>query len=238
MKNILIVLYLLPFAMITGVYGQTVQLTEEEKDGLVYLYEEDKLAHDFYMEMEKKWAHHAFTNIIKAETRHMSMIKEEAERLGVDRISVLDDGKFVNEDLQSLYDDFMVKGKVSLLDALKTSAFIEETDINDLELKMVQTDVESLQELYGNLVSASENHLNAFVRNIKKEGETYSPQVLSQERFDMGITEGKGKEKGKTKACCDSKKSGKKGKCCSSKNSKAKCASEKTSKKCKGKESS
>lgn len=238
MKNILIVVYLLLFAVITGANGQLVQLTEDDQNSLVYLYEEDKLAHDFYVAMEKEWGHHAYTNIIKAEAQHMSMIKEEAERLGVDRISILEEGKFVNEDLQSLYDDFLVKGKVSLIEAFKTSAFIEETDINDLELKKAQTDVESLKELYGNLISASENHLTAFVKKIKKEGEEYTPQVLSQERFDEGITEGKAKQKMKSKACCDSKKSGKKGKCCNSKKSKAKCASEKASKKCKGKESS
>ena len=238
MKNILIVLYLLLFAVISGVFGQTAQFTQSDRNDLIYLYEEDKLAHDFYVEMEKKWGHHSFSNIIKAERRHMSMIKEEAEKIGVNNISVSDDGKFVNEDLQGMFDELIVKGNMSLLNALKSAAFIEETDINDLELRMTLTDIESLEDLYSRLISASENHLNAFVRNIRKEGGEYVPQVLNQERFDAGITKSMAKKNIKSKNCCDSKSSSKKISAVLLRNQILNVHQKKTTKNCKGKESS
>jgi len=75
-------------------------------------------------------------------------------------------------------------GSVSIEDALKVGALIEETDIRDLKERLEQTDNEDVKLVFQNLLCGSENHLRAFIRLLKAYGIEYSPQVLSQEEFD------------------------------------------------------
>ena len=79
-----------------------------------------------------------------------------------------------------------------------------------MELNQVNVvvDNEDLKFVYNNLLRGSRNHLRAFVRNISNQGETYEPQYMKQEAFDViinsemergGKGNGKGKKDGKGK---------------------------------------
>ncbi|WP_456368238.1 DUF2202 domain-containing protein, partial [Thermococcus sp.] len=75
-------------------------------------------------------------------------------------------------------------GSQSTEDALKVGALIEETDIEDLEKWISETDNEDIKQVYSNLMAGSENHLRAFVSQLEAMGVTYTAQVLPQEQVD------------------------------------------------------
>ncbi|NPA47747.1 MAG: DUF2202 domain-containing protein, partial [Thermococci archaeon] len=50
-------------------------LTTEEKDGLLYMVEEEKLAHDVYTKLYEKWHLQIFDNIAKSESTHVNAVR-------------------------------------------------------------------------------------------------------------------------------------------------------------------
>jgi len=75
-------------------------------------------------------------------------------------------------------------GNNSLVEAFKIGALIEESDIFDLRSAINGTDQAELVRVYGNLLKASYNHYNAFVRQIEAHQGTYEPTVLLEEDSD------------------------------------------------------
>ncbi len=163
-------------------------LTALEKEGLLYMAEEEKLAGDVYLALNEKWNLRVFDNIGKAERTHEAAVKTLLERYSLPD-PTKGPGEFSNETLQGLYDDLVSRGSASVKDALQVGAAIEEIDILDLEERMAQTDREDILLVYANLKSGSENHLRAFVNNLQRQGFEYRPEYLSQEEYD-GIISG------------------------------------------------
>ncbi|MEO8514569.1 MAG: DUF2202 domain-containing protein [Ignavibacteria bacterium] len=160
-------------------------ITPQEEQNLVYMREEEKLAHDFYTLMLKKYDHRVFKNISKAETMHGSFIKELLDRYLIADPSIgKNEGEFSNSDLAALYKSLTEKGSISLNDALKCGAEIEELDITDLNSRIDESSSQDIKETFINLKEGSQRHLQAFVRNLKAAGETYTPIHLSQQKFD------------------------------------------------------
>jgi hypothetical protein len=88
-----------------------------------------------------------------------------------------------------LYTQLVAQGNLSLGDALKVGAAIEEIDIRDLQTRMAQTDNADVQLVYTNLMNGSYNHLQAFTSNLLTQtGETYVPQYLTAEQYQTIIT--------------------------------------------------
>ena len=163
-------------------------LTADEAAGLAFMREEEKLAHDVYAALYEKWGLPVFKNISAAEQTHSDAVKQLLDRYGVeDPAAGNGAGEFTNATLQSLYDTLVAQGILSIADALKVGAAIEEIDILDLEKRMEQTAKADITRVYTNLLKGSENHLRAFVSNLKARGETYMPQYLSQAAYDKII---------------------------------------------------
>lgn len=163
----------------------TASLTEEEAEGLAFMREEEKLAHDVYVALYEKWGLPVFKNIAAAEQAHADAVKRLLDRYGVeDPAAGAAEGEFTNPTLQSLYEQLVARGSLSIADALKVGAAIEELDILDLQERIAQTDKADIARVYSNLLKGSENHLRAFVSNLKVRGETYAPQYLSQAAYD------------------------------------------------------
>lgn len=156
-------------------------LTEEEISGLLYMREEEKLAHDVYVVMYQTWGVNVFQNIANSEQTHTDAVKALLDTYGLpDPAAGNALGEFTNPDLQALYDQLIAQGSQSLSDALKVGAAIEEIDILDLEAHLAQTENTSLQQVYNNLMKGSRNHLRSFVSTLSQQtGETYQPQYLS-----------------------------------------------------------
>jgi hypothetical protein len=163
-------------------------LTAPEKEGLLYMAEEEKLAGDVYLALNEKWSLRVFENIGKAERTHEAAVKNLLERHSLPDPTKMA-GEFSNETLQGLYDDLVSRGSASAKDALQVGAAIEEIDILDLEERMAQTDREDILLVYANLKRGSENHLRAFVNNLQRQGFEYNPVYLSQDKYD-GIING------------------------------------------------
>lgn len=160
-------------------------VSAEESKELLYMREEEKMAHDFYSLMYEKWGLRPFGNIKEAEARHMQAVKTLLDRYSIsDPVTTSEYGVFSSEKIKSLYDNFLRQGNFSAKDALLAAAELEEVDIVDLKKGMKESDNDDIRFVYNNLVRGSENHLRAFVRNLGKYGTTYSPKHLDRETYN------------------------------------------------------
>lgn len=153
-------------------------LTADEAASLTYMVEEEKLAHDLYVELGDAWDLRVFVNIAGAETQHADEIRSLLDAYGVaDPTAGRGAGEFVNPTLQGLYNSLLAEGLTSGTDALKVGALVEETDIADLRDR-TSTNV-AIDQVFGQLETGSDNHLRAFTTNLDRLGVRYDAQVLS-----------------------------------------------------------
>ncbi len=159
-------------------------LNESETEGILFMREEEKLARDAYWTFDDQYSLPVFEKIAEAEETHMDSVKVLMEKYGLDD-PILEAGRFANPDLQALYDDLVERGSTSMEEALRVGAVIEETDIQDLKDRLVETDNEDIKMVYESLLRGSRNHLRAFANNLERRGIDYTPTILSQEEFDQ-----------------------------------------------------
>jgi hypothetical protein len=138
-------------------------LTQAEIDSLVIMREEEKLARDVYLTLADRWNVSVFSNIAKAETRHMMVVGQLIRANGL-QDPVADDaiGAFTNPKFVELYNELVQAGSRSLDDAYQVGVTIEEMDIQDLEDSLAQVTNSNVRRVYQNLLRASQNHLRAF----------------------------------------------------------------------------
>ncbi len=137
-------------------------LDQAEKDALLYMYEEEKLARDIYALFADLWDKPMFANISSAEQTHMDSVAAILERYDLPLPGTDTSGKYSDADLQVLYEELSVKGSTSLADALLVGGAIEELDILDLRERLELTDQADIQMVFTNLLSGSYNQLNSF----------------------------------------------------------------------------
>ena len=158
-------------------------LTEEEIDGLVWMREEEKLAHDVYTALYDLWNLQIFSNIASSEQTHTDAVKQLLDRYGIeDPAEGQPAGVFINPDIQRLYDDLVAQGSVSLEAALTVGTTIEDMDIYDL--RQLSTATTDIAYVYANLEKGSRNHLRAFDGNLERRGLSYTPQFISQDEYE------------------------------------------------------
>jgi hypothetical protein len=142
-------------------------LSSAEKDGLIYMRLEEKLARDVYLTLGKTYKQRMFVNIPKSEQRHMDAVKALLDKYEIaDPIIDNEIGSFAIADFKKLYDDLVAKGQTSFKDAMLVGKEIEEMDIKDLIERIGQTDNPDIQAVYENLKQGSENHLRAFTKHL------------------------------------------------------------------------
>ena len=145
--------------------GSRFELSEEEKDGLIHMRIEEKLARDVYIVMGELWNHKVFLNIQLSEQSHMDAIKSKLDKYNVpDPLTTDSVGVFPDPIFQQLYDQFIQQGNQSLQEALLAGKTIEELDIADLTYQLSFVDNPDIIRVYQNLKSASEKHLVAFTK--------------------------------------------------------------------------
>ena len=140
------------------------ELSEEQKDMLFFIYEEEKVARDVYITLGKIHKNEStFTLMRFIEQRHVDTARELCDTYGVETSHVDEDavGEFESLVLQTLYDACIKRGEKSLLDALEVGKFIEVTDIEDLEQASVGMPSDVV-EVYENLKKRNLKHLGAF----------------------------------------------------------------------------
>jgi len=158
-------------------------LSSEEAAALTFMREEEKLARDVYTALYGIWGQPTFTNIAASEQAHMDEVKLLLDRYNL-ADPALEPGSFTDPNLQALYDRLVAQGSVSLAEALKVGAAIEEIDILDLQERLAQTDNADIQQVFNNLMMGSENHLRSFTSVLETQtGEAYAPQYMNLEAY-------------------------------------------------------
>ena len=142
-------------------------LSSVERDGLIYMRLEEKLARDVYLTLGKKKKKKMFVNIPESEQRHMDAVKALLDKYEIpDPVTDNEIGSFINTDFKKLFDDLVAKGQISFKDAMLVGKEIEEMDIKDLVERIEQTDNPDIKSVYENLKRGSENHLRAFTKHL------------------------------------------------------------------------
>jgi len=163
-------------------------LTQDLKDAIAYMGNEERLAHDVYLNLYDYHADNGteiyqLQNIaINSETRHIQTIQALVEKYALTEENLtnvdtpagsadnLPSGEYDISAIQDLYDALYAKGQTSQQDALEVGCMVEVTDINDLNEKIElakdsnATDVEAA---FTALRDASYNHYWAFDSGLK-----------------------------------------------------------------------
>lgn len=146
--------------------GTVVAPASTTEDLLLYLIEEEKLAHDVYTVLGETWGGNTFSNILGSETSHQDQVLNLLNSYGLTDPRSSEIGVFVNPDLQALYDQLIAQGMTSQAEAYKVGVLIEETDITDLTTAINSTSDATIVATLEKLRSASESHLAAFSKKL------------------------------------------------------------------------
>ncbi len=133
---------------------------------LVYLAEEEKLAHDVYAVLGDMWGDQIFTNIQRSEVSHQDQVSALLKTYAISDPRSSELGVFTNPELQALFDQLIAQGSQSVTEAYNVGVLIEQTDIADLQESIAATSDPVILTTLNRLLGASENHLKAFSRKI------------------------------------------------------------------------
>lgn len=145
--------------------------------------EEEKLARDVYIYLYNLWGINQFDNIKNSEVNHINSIATILEDYNIN-YNILPEGQFSNEHLQTLYNQLISEGEISNSNALHVGATIEDLDIVDLAEYINATSNTRLIKTYEKLQCGSQNHLRSFVSAIEDNGESYTPQFLTETEYN------------------------------------------------------
>eukprot|EP00828_Plagiopyla_frontata_P017977 TRINITY_DN2314_c0_g1_i1.p2 TRINITY_DN2314_c0_g1~~TRINITY_DN2314_c0_g1_i1.p2 ORF type:complete len:250 (+),score=93.48 TRINITY_DN2314_c0_g1_i1:849-1598(+) len=173
---------------VAGLPAQPVN--ESERDSLLFMFEEEKLARDVYTALNRTWRDRVFANIAASEQQHMDAIRALLQKYG---IPVPDDtpGTYVDPRLQELFGQLTARGGKSLEEALCVGATIEDLDIMDLKEHLQQADNRDIRIVYQNLMKGSRNHLRSFDARLSALGKNYRAQFLSEDELREIISSGR-----------------------------------------------
>lgn len=166
---------------------QNVDLTEADTDALLFMLEEEKLARDTYKFLNDLWNINQLSNIGNSEQSHMDAIINLLDANMIE-YSILPDGEFFDSELQALFDQFAIEGSLSTENALQIGATIEDLDIVDLQEYIEATSNSALKDVFSSLQCGSRNHLRSFISSIENTGNSYTPQFLTQEEYNLIIS--------------------------------------------------
>ncbi len=139
-------------------------LTEAQVADLVFMANEEKMAHDVYAALADLHDVRLFSNIAASEARHFEAVNTVLERYDQETFALDDD--FTDPVLESLYTELLGQAGDDQAAAMAVGLTIESTDIADLKSRMaeLETTAPDAHQLYTHLLAGSENHLQAFER--------------------------------------------------------------------------
>ena len=172
------------------------KLTQELKDSLAYMGNEERLAHDVYMNL---YNYHKQNGVeirqlynisTRSETRHIQTVQDLVKRynISLNDLTIVDANVVNNKNMssdnmpsgvydvpkiQELYDYLYDKGINSQKDALEVGCMVEVTDINDLNeyiKEAEESNAQDVQDAFEFLRSGSYNHYWAFDNGLKNIG--------------------------------------------------------------------
>ncbi len=165
-------------------------LTDAQKYTIAFMWNEEKMAKDLYLELNNIYPTQQLENIaIKSETMHQALVEDLVQRYDLNITNLVDykenyseeelrafaPGEFGVQEIQDLYDALYAEGTLSQQAALETGCKVEVEDVNDLlnEISIAQeTDAQDLIAVWNVLLNGSYNHYWAFDKGLKNMGVT------------------------------------------------------------------
>jgi len=132
---------------------------------LTFIVQEEKLAHDLYVQLASTSGAQQFQNVLNSESTHISLVQGLLATYNVvDPTIGLAEGEFVDQELQALYDSLLASGSVDRAGAIAAGIAVEEKDIADIEVMLASELPSDVASVLERLLSGSQNHLAAFQR--------------------------------------------------------------------------
>ena len=166
-------------------------ISAAEQASLLFMREEEKLAQDVYTQLNTTWSSQTrvFGNIARSEATHTEAVRQLLLRYNLpDPNATLSAGVYQNATLQNLYTQLVASGNVSLIEALKVGAAIEEIDILDLQKGLLGIDNKDIILVYASLLKGSRNHLRSFTSTLANQGITYAPQYMAEADYQAIVS--------------------------------------------------
>ena len=157
-------------------------LTAREKDGLIFIWVEEKAARDLYNGLYEKNNMTIFLDLVRSESSHMDQARTVMEKHGL-TLPPDEPGVFQNQTLQEIHDQLLAEGLQSDQDALTVAAIFEEISIVDLEKELSASQAEDVRTVYDGLLAGSRKHLRSYVSDLEGQGIEYQPRYLEAEQF-------------------------------------------------------
>jgi hypothetical protein len=152
-------------ATVIPAQAATPTISAKTKAQLLYLIEEEKLAHDVYTALDAVSISPKFKNISDAEQTHMDAVAILLTTYGIKNPTIgKAAGEFTDKSLTSLYKTLVAKGKLSEMDAIAVGILIEKKDLADIATLLKTVKKADIRFTLANLKKGSENHLAAFQR--------------------------------------------------------------------------
>lgn len=133
---------------------------------LLYLIEEEKLAHDVYTVLYQTYGSRVFGNILESESTHQARVLTLLTARNIADPRSTQVGVFTDQSLQKLYDSLIAQAMTSAQEAYKVGVAIEEKDIADISKQLATASDDDVIVTLQALRSGSENHLRAFNRQL------------------------------------------------------------------------
>lgn len=180
----------LPTSVETSLNAPNSTLTPALKDSITYMYSEEGLAYDVYMNIYKIQAVNQLQNIAQnAEINHKEAVNRLAIKYDLNITKYPDtnkpystkdinrygSGQYPVEPIQELYNLLYDKGIQSEQDALEVGCMVEVVDIDDLNGYIVQAqnaNASDVLEVFNYLRKGSYVHYWTFDEGLKKKGIT------------------------------------------------------------------
>jgi hypothetical protein len=138
-------------------------LTDAQRSALQAGAQEEKLAHDLYIEFAARYGDPVFDRIAAAEDNHLAAIRTVLARYAItDPTAGAAAGRFSDPVVQASYDDLLAKGAAGERAALEIGRTVEQADIAQLQAAVQGLTVPDVQRVYEHLLAASGQHLAAF----------------------------------------------------------------------------
>ncbi|MCB9310502.1 MAG: DUF2202 domain-containing protein [Lewinellaceae bacterium] len=164
--------------------NDNVTINDDDKQGLIYTRQEEKLAYDVYRYAFDKYGLSIFDNISNSESTHQSKVIQLLEKYNIpDPIVNVERGVFDDTHLQELYIQLVKKVDISLVDALEVGATIEDLDIYDIMELYTITKNADIKNVYESLICGSRNHLRGFTSQLTSRDFNYSPQFITPDLY-------------------------------------------------------
>jgi hypothetical protein len=160
-----------------------VAVSSREKEGMLFMWEEEKTARDLYTSLYEKNNLTIFMNLVRSEQSHMYQAKAIIDKYGLTILGKEEPGVFHNKTLQEIHDRLLAEGLQSDQYALKAAATFEEISIVDLEREISATRAEDIRVVYQGLLAGSRKHLRTYVGEMQDRGIQYAPKYLDKAMF-------------------------------------------------------